>query len=80
MTANESIVNYLEGDTDSIRGYFDECFENGKQPNYSEFCRKYLNGTTREGYDFSSSKVKRSELTCYLRSKYVCWLELVKIT
>ena len=74
MTANESIIKYLEEDKVSTEDYFEECYNELKEPNYSEFCRKYLNGTTFEGYSFNSSKVKRSQMTVYLREKYNGWV------
>ena len=47
-----------------------------KTPNYSEFCRKYLNGTTQDGVSFDSITIKRKEVTEYLRGKYSIWVNL----
>lgn len=71
-----SVMGYLEENNFELKSYFTECKVESKQPNYSEFCRKYLNGETREGISFNSIKVKREELTSYLRKKYKLWLEL----
>lgn len=71
-----SVMGYLEENNFELKSYFTECKVEFKQPNYSEFCRKYLNGETREGISFNSIKVKREELTSYLRKKYKLWLEL----
>lgn len=73
---NESVINYLENNNYIMKEYFEECFSEEKQPNYSEFCRKYLEGTTAEGVTFDSIKLKRRELTIFLRNNYKLWTEL----
>lgn len=73
---NSSVVAYLEENKEELTEYFNECRAESKQPNYSEFCRKYLNGETKEGVSFSSIKLKRKELTLFLRNKYKLWIEL----
>ena len=73
---NKSVMSYLEDNNKELVKYFCECKEEGKSPNYSEFCRKYLNGETKEGVSFSSIKIKRNELTDLLRNKYSLWLQL----
>lgn len=73
---NMSIINYLENNNYIMKEYFEECFKEEKQPNYSEFCRKYLDGTTAEGVAFNSIKLKRRELTIFLRNSYKLWIEL----
>lgn len=73
---NRSVINYLENNNDRMIEYFEECFKENKQPNYSEFCRKYLEGTTSEGVAFNSIKLKRRELTIFLRNNYKLWIEL----
>ena len=73
---NRSVINYLENNNDRMIEYFEECFKENKKPNYSEFCRKYLEGTTSEGIAFNSIKLKRRELTIFLRNNYKLWIEL----
>ena len=74
---NESILKFLEeSGSELMIAYFKECKESSSKPNYSEFCRKYLNGETKEGVHFNSIKVKRKELTEFLRNKYILWCEL----
>lgn len=73
---NESVVNFLEENTVGMVCYFSECKTVGKKPNYSEFCRKYLNGETKEGVSFNSIRVKRKEMTEFLRNKYILWNDL----
>lgn len=73
---NRSVINYLENNNDRMKEYFEECLKEDKQPNYSEFCRKYLEGTTSEGIAFNSIKLKRRELTIFLRNNYKLWIEL----
>lgn len=76
MIENESVINYLEKNNDIMIEYFEECYNEMKNPNYSEFCRKYLNGTTAESVSFDSIKLKRRELTDFLRNKYKLWVDL----
>lgn len=73
---NESVINYLDSNNYIMKEYFEECFMECKQPNYSEFCRKYLEGTTSEGVAFDSIQLKRRELTTFLRNNYKLWIEL----
>ena len=73
---NESVMNYLEKCSFVMIEYFEECYRGIKNPNYSEFCRKYLSGTTSEGVAFNSIKLKRRELTNFLRNKYKLWVDL----
>lgn len=73
---NKSVINYLEKNNCILKEYFEECFSEEKKPNYSEFCRKYLEGTTSEGVAFNSIKLKRRDLTIFLRNKYKLWIEL----
>jgi len=73
---NRSVIGYLEENGEEMAIYFEECKEENKQPNYSEFCRKYLNGETKEGISFSSIKIKRRGLTEFMRNKYKLWSEL----
>ena len=73
---NRSVINYLENNNDRMIEYFEECFKENQKPNYSEFCRKYLEGTTSEGIAFNSIKLKRRELTIFLRNNYKLWIEL----
>lgn len=74
--SNISVINYLENNSYCMKEYFEECYGEAKLPNYSEFCRKYLNGTTAEGVSFNSITIKRRELTSFLRNKYNLWVEL----
>lgn len=71
-----SVIAYLEENKGELEDYFTECKNEEKLPNYSEFCRKYLNGETRELVSFSSIKLKRDELTRFLRNKYKLWIKL----
>lgn len=73
---NKGVISYLNQNNYIMREYFEECYIEGKQPNYSEFCRKYLEGTTSEGIAFNSIKLKRRELTSFLRNNYKLWVEL----
>lgn len=74
MEYNESVVNYLKNNMFIMEEYFEECEKDKKIPNYSEFCRKYLSGNTSEGVSFDSIKLKRKELTVFLRNQYNSWL------
>lgn len=76
MNKNESVINYIEGKDSGVIDYFEECYSEMKQPNYSEFCRKYLNGTTAEGVSFNSIGIVRKDLTQFLRNKYKLWIGL----
>lgn len=71
---NESVKNYIEQKNSGVIEYFEECYEELKKPNYSEFCRKYLDGTTAEGVAFDSIDLERNDLTEYLRNKYKLWV------
>ena len=71
-----SVIDYLEINKEELLEYFAECLSENKQPNYSELCRKYLNGETKEGISFDSIKIKRREVTDYIRMKYKLWKEL----
>lgn len=73
---NKSVIEYLEANSYIMKEYFEECFTEDKLPNYSEFCRKYLEGTTSEGIAFNSIVLKRRELTVFLRNNYKLWVEL----
>lgn len=73
---NRSVMGYLEENEEELFAYFGECKEDDKQPNYSEFCRKYLNGETKEGISFNSIKIKRRGLTEFMRNKYKLWVNL----
>lgn len=73
---NKNVIAYLEDNNYIMKEYFDECFKENKNPNYSEFCRRYLEGTVAEGVAFDSIRLKRKELTIFLRSKYKLWIEL----
>lgn len=73
---NKGVISYLESHNYIMKEYFEECYSENKQPNYSEFCRKYLEGTTSEGIAFNSIKLKRRELTIFLRNNYKLWIEL----
>lgn len=73
---NESVTSFLLENSYIMKEYFDECFNEGKRPNYSEFCRKYLEGTTSEDIAFDSIKLKWGELTKFLRNNYNLWMEL----
>lgn len=72
----DSVREYLECNGDLLVDYFKECNKFSKKPNYSEFCRVYLNGETKEGISFSSIKLKRKELTSFLRNKFELWRKL----
>ena len=76
MDKTESVKNYIEGRDSGVDDYFIECNKEGKLPNYSEFCRKYLSGTTSEGVSFSSIGIVRKDLTKILRNKYKLWVGL----
>lgn len=71
---NNSVLEFFNQNMDLITDYFWECYRELKSPNYSEMLRKYLSGTTKDGVYFDSIKVKRSELTQYLRELYKDWL------
>lgn len=73
---NKSVASYIENNKEELIAYFIECKVEEKKPNYSEFCRKYLNGETKDGVSFSSIKIKRKELTELLRNKYSLWIQL----
>ena len=73
---NKSVISYLEENREELVEYFVECQKENKTPNYSEFCRKHLNGETKEGVSFSSIKVKRNELTDFIRNKYALWVQI----
>lgn len=73
---NRSVIDYLESNNSIMKEYFEECYKEEKLPNYSEFCRKYLEGTTSEGVAFNSIKLKRRDLTIFLRNNYKLWIEL----
>lgn len=75
ITATESIINFLSTDTLTMEEYYEECYNNDKLPNYSEFCRRFLNGTTIDGYSFKDINVKRGEVTSFIRNQYSLWLE-----
>lgn len=75
MSSNDSVILYLENNNNIMKEYFEECYNEVKQPNYSEFCRKYLEGTTAEGVAFNSIKLKRREITVFLRNNYKLWIE-----
>lgn len=75
MSSNDSVILYLENNNSIMKEYFEECYNEVKQPNYSEFCRKYLEGTTSEGVAFNSIKLKRREITVFLRNNYKLWIE-----
>lgn len=77
MEENKSVMSYLENNKEVLLEYFNECKDENKVPNYSEFTRKYLCGETKEGVSFSSIKLKRNELTNFLRNKYTLWLEII---
>lgn len=77
MISNKSVINYLEVNRFVMEEYFDECLAESKLPNYSEFCRKYLEGTTAEGVSFHSISLKRGELTIFLRDSYNLWKKLM---
>lgn len=71
---NESVKNYLKDNREILKDYYKECYDEVKEPNYSELCRKYLSGTTAEGIAFDSSKLIRADLTSYLREGYRLWV------
>lgn len=71
-----SVLSFLENNNHIVKEYFDECFTEEKKPNYSEFCRKYLEGTTSAGVSFDSIMLKRGELTNFLRNSYKLWIKL----
>lgn len=75
MSSNDSVILYLENNNSIMKEYFEECYNEVKQPNYSEFCRKYLEGTTAEGVAFNSIELKRREITVFLRNNYKLWIE-----
>lgn len=76
MGMSKSVINFLEKNENIMTDYFKECLVMSKTPNYSEFCRKYLNGTTQDGVSFDSITIKRKEVTEYLRGKYSIWVNL----
>lgn len=76
MEGSKSVIGYLEENPSDLVEYFTWCKGNSKNPNYSEFCRNYLNGETKEGISFDSIRVERKKVTSYIRMKYNLWLEL----
>lgn len=72
MSATESVKAFLDTYSE-VEVYFNYCYEVMRDPNYSEFRRKYLVGTTAEGYSFSSIEIKYADITEYLRKRYIDW-------
>lgn len=70
MEITDSIIEYLKENRSLVIEYCEGCRRRGTKPNYSEFCRRYLNGTTTGGHSFSSIKADRERLTEYIRSNF----------
>lgn len=70
----KSVLNFLKGNTELVKDYFDEVFEDDRLPNYSDMLR-YVSGTTADDVNLASTMVVRSEVTEYLRNKYECYLK-----
>lgn len=69
----DSIIVYIEGNPGLLRDYFKKCKGVSKQPNYSEFCREYLEGEAFDGTKFDSIYVDRGSLTRYIQNEYNMW-------
>lgn len=68
-----SVINFLETDKICFKEYIDKCKEEGTLHllSYSDLLIvTKLSGTTREGVDFRSSKVRRSQVTEYIKERF----------